>query len=422
MNEVQNEMFPSEWDIVSLSDISNRITRKNNNEECKNVLTISAQFGLINQEDFFNKQVASKDLSKYILLKNGEFAYNKSYSKDYPVGAIKRLDRYEEGVLSVLYICFALDSSKHYINTDYATYLFESSILHSGISVVAKEGARNHGLLNITADDFFSISVPLPTKEEQIEMARILQDVDKHISNINKQINNLTMLKKALAKKLFNEGIGHIELKDSQIGTIPLDWKVYNINEVAKRNTGHTPDKKNEDYWNGNIPWISLKDLKMLDKRIIDKTTDYVADKGIRNSSAVLLPQGTVVISRDATVGKIGIMGREMATSQHFVNYVSGEKLNNVYLYYWLLTNKHIFEQIAIGSTIKTIGMKFFESLMIPVPEIEEQKKIADILWSIDEEIVQYNAQYADYTKLKEGLMQQLLTGKIRVKIWNWIS
>lgn len=398
--------FPDEWNIVQLKDFTNRIRRKNTGDKCKNALTISAQQGLINQEDYFKKQVASKDTSSYILISKGEFAYNKSYSKDYPVGAIKRLDKYDNGVLSVLYICFELDDEKYYINSDYAVYLFESSILHQGISLVAKEGARNHGLLNITADDFFGIEVPLPSREEQNIIASILADFDFHINNLDNQIKELTQLKKALAKKLLTEGIGHTEFKDSEIGRIPIEWSVCNINEVAKRYTGHTPDKKKDEYWGGEFPWISLKDLQSLDKGVICDTTDYVTSRGLDNSSAVLLPEGTVVISRDATVGKIGIMGKSMATSQHYINYVCGEHLDNTYLYYWLLSQKTSFQQIAIGSTIKTIGMKYFEKLVMPLPNIKEQKRIANILGKVDCDIELHTSQYQDYTQLKDGLMK----------------
>lgn len=146
------------------------------------------------------------------------------------------------------------------------------------------------------------------------------------------------------------------------IGELPSDWEVELLDNIAERKSGHTPDKKIEEYWNGNIPWISLKDLSRLNKGFVYETTDFTTNEGIKNSSAVLLPQGTIVISRDATVGKVGILAEEMATSQHFINYICGDRLNNVYLYYHLLFRNHIFERIATGSTIKTIGLSFFKN------------------------------------------------------------
>ncbi|WP_261290999.1 restriction endonuclease subunit S [Paraclostridium sordellii] len=182
------------------------------------------------------------------------------------------------------------------------------------------------------------------------------------------------------------------------------------MNDVATRYSGHTPNKKIKEYWEGTIPWISLKDTKRLDNRYIYETEDCTTEEGIKNSSAVLLPKDTVVLSRDATVGKIGIMGCEMATSQHFINYVCGKDLNNIYLYYDFFSKKGLFERIGIGSTIKTIGLDFFKKLNIIVPPLKEQEKIADILSTVDGQIDDTEMLIEKCQGLKKGLMQRLLT------------
>lgn len=196
----------------------------------------------------------------------------------------------------------------------------------------------------------------------------------------------------------------------TELGEIPTEWEIDYIDNVASRYSGHTPDKKVDEYWNGNIPWISLKDTKRLDNRYIEQTEDYTTQNGINNSSAVLLPEDTVVLSRDATVGKVGITAKQMATSQHFINYVCGSRLNNLYLYYDFLNRKPLFERIGVGSTIKTIGLGFFKSLKIILPSINEQEKIAEILWTVDEQIEITNSLIEKIEKLKKGLMQRLLT------------
>ena len=136
--------FTEEWKKIRLDSFTERVMRKNKNNLSKLPLTISAQYGLVDQITFFNKVVASTDMSNYYLLKKGEFAYNKSYSSDYPWGAIKRLDNYEQGALSSLYICFA---PKDNVETDFILQYFESPKWHKGVSEIAVEGARNHGLL-----------------------------------------------------------------------------------------------------------------------------------------------------------------------------------------------------------------------------------------------------------------------------------
>ena len=155
------------WEQRKLGDIAERVTRKNENNESDLPLTISAQHGLIDQRLFFNAQVASRDMSGYYLLRQGEFAYNKSTSADSPWGAIKRLTRYEKGCVSTLDICFALLNA----NPDYLVTYYETNRWHKAVQMIAAEGARNHGLLNIAPDDFFDTMVSLP--ESQAEQQTI---------------------------------------------------------------------------------------------------------------------------------------------------------------------------------------------------------------------------------------------------------
>ena len=155
------------WEQRKLGDIAERVTRKNENNESDLPLTISAQHGLIDQRLFFNAQVASRDMSGYYLLRQGEFAYNKSTSAGSPWGAIKRLTRYEKGCVSTLYICFALLNA----NPDYLVTYYETNRWHKAVQMIAAEGARNHGLLNIAPDDFFDTMVSLP--ESQAEQQTI---------------------------------------------------------------------------------------------------------------------------------------------------------------------------------------------------------------------------------------------------------
>ena len=159
--------FTDAWEQRKLSDMVERVTRKNENLESELPLTISAQYGLIDQNEFFDKRIASRDVSGYYLLKKGEFAYNKSTSSDAPWGAVKRLDRYEMGVLSTLYIVFALKEDGN-IDSDFLVSYYDTDCWHKGVQAIAAEGARNHGLLNITPADYFEtvLTVPSDVKEQ----------------------------------------------------------------------------------------------------------------------------------------------------------------------------------------------------------------------------------------------------------------
>lgn len=200
--------YNSKWTHSKFNSIFERITRKNE-ELNSNILTISAQNGLISQKDFYNKRIASVDTSKYILLKNGEYAYNKSYSNGYPLGAIKRLDLYEKGVVSSLYICFKLNNSDNC--SDFWKYYFEAGMLNREIKMIAQEGARNHGLLNMATEDFFNMLLyhPKDSKEQQ-KIAEILNKSDKEIQLLNSKLEKLKEQKKGLMQKLLT---GQIRVK-----------------------------------------------------------------------------------------------------------------------------------------------------------------------------------------------------------------
>lgn len=229
----------------NLYEFATRVTRKNKDNVSNLPLTISAQYGLVDQVSFFNKTVASKDMSGYYLLKNGEFAYNKSYSNDYPWGAIKRLDLYDMGCLSTLYICFK--TNDNIVNSNYLAHYFESSKWHKQVADIAGEGARNHGLLNIAVNDFFNTKHAVPTIENQIKIAGFLDLIEKRIQTQIKIIDSYFSLSKAISNTLIGQSKGNTRLREclncyssntmeSVIKQEDLgDYPVYGANGIIKK-------------------------------------------------------------------------------------------------------------------------------------------------------------------------------------------
>jgi type I restriction enzyme, S subunit len=205
--------------------------------------------------------------------------------------------------------------------------------------------------------------------------------------------------------------------RDIMANGIPPDWKYDLLDKFAVRCSGHTPSKSYPEYWDGGIKWISLADSYRLDKGYVYETDNEISEAGIKNSSAEVHPAGTVFISRDAGVGKSGVMAVPMAVSQHFIAWKcdNSEKLNSWFLYNWLQLNKAEFERQAVGSTIKTIGLPYFKKLKIAVPPYQEQKKMAKILSTWDQAISTTEQLLANSQQQKKALMQQLLTGKKRL-------
>ena len=195
--------FTDDWEQRKLGELVDRVVRKNTNNESTLPLTISAQYGLVNQILYFNNRVASRDVSNYYLVLNGEFAYNKSTSDGYPFGAVKRLDLYEKGVLSTLYIVFA-PKEDHQIDSDFLTVFFDTDRWYKGVAERASEGARNHGLLNISAENFFDIDLSMPEDiAEQKQIGAIIRNLDHLITLHQRKLEKLKLIKKSFLEKMF---------------------------------------------------------------------------------------------------------------------------------------------------------------------------------------------------------------------------
>lgn len=197
---------------------------------------------------------------------------------------------------------------------------------------------------------------------------------------------------------------------------LPEGWKVVLLDQAAKRGSGHTPNKEHPEYWNGGVKWVSLADSSRLDKGLVTETDKEISIEGVQNSSAVIHRSGTVVLSRDAGVGKSGVLAEDMAVSQHFIAWdcSASTELHNWYLYHWLQQQKPEFERVAVGSTIKTIGLPYFKKLKIALPPVAEQRRIAQILSTWDQAIVTTERLLANSQRRTRDLMTSLLSGRRR--------
>lgn len=420
LNENSHKMtdlgqIPSEWEIVELKQIANRITRKNKETISENVLTISAQYGLVSQTDFFNKKIASKNVEGYYVLEKNDFAYNKSYSKGYPMGAIKALELYDMGIVSSLYICFRF-------NTDLTAFefikqYFDSNLWFGEVEQIAQEGARNHGLLNVSVKEFFNIKVILPPLKEQQKIADILSTVDEQIENTDKLIDKTKELKKGLMQQLLTKGIGHTEFKQTELGEIPVEWRIKELNQVTKYvdYRGKTPPKQDS-----GVRLITAKNIK---KGYIDYETskefinedDY--DSVMRRGKPC---KGDVLFTTEAPLGNVAQVDNEnIALAQRVIKFNGIDLLDNTFLKFYMLSEKFHYQLFkkATGSTVQGIQGKQLHKLLIAIPSLEEQQKITEILSTVDGQIKSYEQEKEKYSEVKKGLMQQLLIGKIRVTV-----
>ncbi len=273
------------------------------------------------------------------------------------------------------------------------------------------------GVPGLNRERVASLRVLLPPLAEQKKIAAILSSVDEAIQATQRVIDQTRRVKEGLLQDLLTRGLPghHTRFKQTEIGEIPEEWEVILLDSVAQRGSGHTPDKKHSEYWGGNIWWVSLADSHRLDAVYLSETTSKITPLGVENSSAVLHPVGTVFVSRDASVGRSAIAAVPLAVSQHFIAWRCGSRLNNHFLYYCLQHHKRRFEQIAAGSTIKTIGLGYFKAFRISLPPLREQQDIAARLFALDQAMWCYEGHCEHVKRVKAGLLQGLLTGKVRV-------
>lgn len=391
-------VVPKEWEETRFKKMFTRLNRKNS-ENNDNVLTISAQYGLISQSEFFNKSIASEDKSNYFLLHKGEYAYNKSYSNGYPYGALKRLDKYEKGIVSPLYICFsATDDNKC---PEYYSHYFEGGMINREIKAFAQEGARNHGLLNIAVDDFFNSYLLKPSVLEQEKIAKILYAQDKVIELKEKLLEEKKKQKKYLMQQLltgkkrlsgFSEKWNNVKLGDvftERVETNCQELELLSVtgtNGIVPRSTIETKDNSSED---------KSKYLKIC--------------KGDIGYNTMRMWQGVSALS-----------GYEGIVSPAYTILIPSEEISAKYFSYLFKMHSVIFlfYRFSQGIVDDTRSLKYYEfaKLHLTVPKNrQEQEAIAEILSTSDKEIDILQKELEQEKQKKKALMQLLLPGIVRV-------
>ena len=396
--------FSAPWTFEPIANVLKE--HKLKNTAGRDVFSVSMEFGVVNQIELLGRSFAAADTSHYTIGRRYDIVYTKSPLKAFPFGIVKQCKFDGEVALSPLYGVFA--PINPHLGLLIEAYFESPNRANSFLSPLCQKGAKN--TLQITNATFLSGRLPLPAQPpEQQELADCLSSVDELIAAQARKVDALKTHKKGLMQQLFpREGATQPRLRFPEFDAA-ADWEVQPLESLADRGSGHTPSKNCPEYYGGGIKWVSLADSKRLDGGLIFKTETEISAQGIKKSSAVLHPAGTVLISRDAGVGKSAVMAEPMAVSQHFIVWTChAHLLSNWFLYYQLQEMKPVFERIATGSTIKTIGLPFFKELTIAVPTVAEQQRIAACLSSLDALITAKTQKLEALKTHKQGLMQQL--------------
>jgi len=403
--------FTEDWEQRKLEDIVERVTRKNQDLVSELPLTISAQYGLIDQNEFFDKRVASKDVSGYYLIYNGEFAYNKSTSSDAPWGAIKRLDRYENGVLSTLYIVFKIKNTK-LTSSDFIASYYDTTNWHKGIQAIAAEGARNHGLLNIAPADFFKTELLLPQDiDEQQRIGDYFKSLDTLITLHQRKCDETKKLKKFMLQKMFPQG-------DSKIPEIRFsgftdDWEQRKLGDMM--NITSVKRIHQSDWTDSGVRFLRARDIVSASKNEEPDDYLYISQEKYEEYSTI---SGKVDID-DLLVTGVGTIGVPYLVENleplyfkdgNIIWFQNNHLINGKFFYYSFI-GKEIQSFINASAGTGTVGTYTIDTgkkTPIQLPNSEEQRKIGEYFSILDTLITLHQRKRDELQRMKKFMLQNM--------------
>lgn len=408
--------IPASWSCANLGVIARQRKNLNKDGDVESVLSLS--YGKIKRRVMDNSGLLPESFNTYNVIESGDVVLRltdlQNDQRSLRVGLC-----HERGIITAAYVTLEPTA----VNSRYLYYNLAVFDFWKGFYGLAG-GVRQ----SLTFDGIRNLRFPLPSKGEQIAIADYLDaktaEIDVLMADCEREVELLQEYRKAVISEVVTKGLDPtVAMKDSGvewIGGIPESWEVVRLDKVATRKSGHTPDKKVNDYWGGDIVWISLADSPRLRSSVyVSESETMTTEAGIANSSAELLPAGSVLLSRDASVGLTAIAGVQLAVSQHFMAYICGQGLSNKYLRFVFLGMHQEFERLSMGSTIPTIGLPLVRKLTIPYPPRNIQDEIVEHLDSktaeIDSLIADKRTLIGKLREYRKSLIFEIVTGKIKV-------
>ena len=400
-------LVPEEWKIKRLAQVLRKQTCKNTDNAIHNVLTNSATRGIVDQKDYFDKQIAnSENTDNYYIVENGYFVYNPRISVSAPCGPFNKYYGCEKGIMSPLYTVYKyIDCSTDY--TEYLSYFFSSANWHRYMNSIANYGARNDRM-NVTSDTMSAMPLPYPPLPEQKKIAEILQTQDKLIELQQKKIEELKKLKKVYLSKMFpKKGCNVPEIRFPGF-TDP--WEQRKVGEVSESYSGGTPSVGVKEYYGGQIPFIRSAEINS------EITELFLTEEGLKNSSARLVAVGDILYALyGATSGEVGRARLKGAINQAILAIKPHTDYDSEYLAQWLRKSKHSIIETYLQGGQGNLSGTIVKELSVDFPSLKEQKAIGDFFRQLDNLITLHQRKLEEMKIYKKSLMQLLLTGIVRM-------
>ena len=400
--------YPPDWEVKPLSEL---LEFRNGANASKEDYGSGVKF--INVMDVLNNQFItadkitgsvnlSKDQIELNLVKRGDVVFNRTSETPDEVGLTSVYLDDEVAVFGGFVIRGRSINDR--LNNEFKKFCFSAKAVRKQIIASGQGAIRS----NIGQADLEKILIPVPPVKEQIQIANILSTCDDAIEATKNILLKKASYKRALMQNLLTGKV--------RFNSFTKDWEEIRLGDVAEMKSGGTPLSTNKNYYGGNIPWVVIADITKAEK-YITKTEKSISEEGLKNSSARKYPIGTILFAMYASIGKCAITGVELTCNQAIL----GIQPNNVdveFLYYLLSMNEEKYSNMGQAGTQSNLNKEMVSDFYFTIPvDIEEQKRIASVLSAADDEIQKLKTQLNKLKLQKKGLMQQLLTGKIRVKI-----
>ena len=412
--------IPSEWEVCSIEQVISFMK----SGLSRNLKDDDVGIPCIRSNNIVNGRINNKDL-KYWFLEDDKGANIKDYILDdgdvlvnfiNSMAQIGKTCIYRNIGRDVIYTTniFRLKFNNKKIITEYFYHFSQTERYKKSIELITKPAVNQ---ASFTTGDFKSIKLAIPTIKEQEKIASILSTVDEQIDNVDGLIEKNKELKKGLMQQLLTNGIGHTKFKETEIGDIPEEWGVDSGFIKIKSGFGF----KLKEYVHNGVPLIRINNVMY--GKITEEDLSYLPEEYIESYNEFILKKGDILLALNRPITnnrlKIGVVTKEPSILYQRVGKLQFDtkRYLGAFFFQYMQSDKFInlLENSLVGSDQPYIKTSEFENLKFAVPSIEEQEKIASILSEVDEKIEVYEVRKRKLEELKRGLMQQLLTGKIRV-------
>ena len=393
--------FSDAWEQRKLGDVVKEIIRNDPESEAP-IMMITANNGFIEQSERYAFNNAGESLKKYILLKKGELAYNHGASKLRPYGSCFALTTAENARIPFVYHCFSAENQ----NAEFMSIELNGAEIENQLRKIVSSGARMDGLLNISFDEYTSVSVLLPGTEEQDCIADFFRHLDNLITLHQRKFEKLTNVKKSMLEKMFPQnGSSYPEIRFKGF-TDP--WEQRKLGDIADIVGGGTPSTGNQSYWDGDIDWYAPAEIA--DQIYANSSQKKITGLGYKNSSAKMLPPGTVLFTSRAGIGKTAILTRKGCTNQGFQSIVPHRgELDSYFIFSRTGELKRYGELVGAGSTFVEVSGKQMAvmELMMP-PTMREQQTIGGFFQQLDHLITLHQRELEKLQNIKKSMLEKM--------------